>query len=155
MSFQTFLQSLGAAAHVDIRVAEQSGGCTICFDEHLEVVFEHDVQKDVVRVFATVFWLDSLRQDARSRLCELLLQLHLFGLSTDGNYFGYDPQLERVILFRNIPLVVEDIVAVTEVESFVNQLERWQKGLLDYVSNGTTEVIRGANMKVRHNDIHR
>ena len=43
-------------------------------------------------------------------------------------------QLARVILFRTLPLANEDAQLVASVESFVNQLERWQKHLLDYVS---------------------
>jgi hypothetical protein len=133
MSFQTFLQTLGAAAHLDVAAAAQSGGCTIRFGEQMEVVFEHEADRDVVEVFGTVVTVTGMAPEVRSRLCEALLQLHLFGLATDGSYFGFDPQLGRVILFRSVPLAAGDPEAVAAVESFVNQLERWQKGLLDYV----------------------
>lgn len=134
MSFQTFLQELGAAAHLDIAAAAQSGGCTLRFSDTMEVVFEHDAERDLVQLFGTVLAVEGLSGELRATLGEALLQLHLFGLATDGSYFGFDPQLGRVILFRTIALADGDARAVAAVESFVNQLERWQKSLLDYVT---------------------
>jgi hypothetical protein len=137
MSFHTFLESLGAAAHLDVAAAAQAGGCTIKFDQRMEVVFEHDPQRELVQVFGTVLATEGMPPDARGRLAETLLQLHLFGLATDGSHFGYDPQLARVILFRTLSLSMDDAALVSAVESFVNQLERWQAHLLDFVSRQT------------------
>jgi hypothetical protein len=138
MSFQTFLQALGAAAHVDVAAAAQAGGCTLRFTQRMEVVFEHDAAADTVQVFATVLTLDGMPGETRTKLLEALLQLHLFGLATGGNYFGYDPQLGRAILFRTLSMAAPDAESVAGVESFVNQLERWQQGLLDYASKSSS-----------------
>ncbi len=134
MSFQTFLQALGAAAHLDVSAAAQAGGCTIRFDERMEVVFEHDPPQDAVQVFATVLQVAGMLPEQRGKLFEALLQLHLLGLATGGCHFGWDPQLSRVLLFRTIALAQGDAAAVAAVEAFVHQLERWQARLLDYVS---------------------
>lgn len=127
MDFSSFLRGIGAAARLDIAATAQSGGCSIVFSETMEVTFEHDANTGIVQVFAPVMPVGKWSTDVRARMLSNVLQLHLFGLATDGNYFGFDPQLERIVFFRSIALAgLEPAQAVKMVESFVNQLERWQ-----------------------------
>jgi hypothetical protein len=131
MEFSTFLHEIGAATRLDTSAAAQAGGCTIVFSETMEVTFEHDAQTRMVQVFAPVIATAQWQSELRARMLASVLQLHLFGMGTDGNYFGYDPDLERIVFFRSIALAeLTPAQAVQAVESFVNQLERWQAHLV-------------------------
>lgn len=131
MDFSSFLQAIGAVTQLDTQAAAKSGGCCIVFSETMEVTFEHDANGQKVQLFAPVITTGQWPLELRSRILASVLESHLFGLATDGNYFGFDSQLERIMLFRSIalaPLQAEQ--AVQAVESFVNQLERWQGELI-------------------------
>ncbi len=131
MDFSSFLQAIGAATRLDTGAAAQAGGCSIVFSETMEVTFEHDAKTQIVQVFAPVIPVGQWSLDLRARMLSSVLQLHLFGMATDGNYFGFDPQLDRIVLFRSIALdTLEPAQAVQAVESFVNHLERWQAHLV-------------------------
>ena len=131
MEFSTFLQEIGAAARLDTSAAAQAGGCTIVFSETMEVTFEHDADQRMVQLFAPVIATGKWPAELRARMLASVLQLHLFGMGTDGNYFGFDPDLERIVFFRSIALAgLTPAQAVQAVESFVNQLERWQAHLV-------------------------
>jgi hypothetical protein len=130
MDFSSFLQEIGAAAHLDTSAAAQAGGCTIVFSATMEVTFEHDAKTQVVQVFAPVLAAGEWPVELRARILASVLELHLFGLATDGNYFGFDSQLDRIMFFRSIALPgLAPAQAVQAVESFVNQLERLQSHL--------------------------
>lgn len=131
MEFSSFLQEIGAAARLDASAAAQAGGCTIVFSETMEVTFEHDARTRMVQVFAPVIATAKWPATLRARMLASVLQLHLFGMGTDGNYFGFDSDLERIVFFRGIALAdLTPAQAVQAVESFVNQLERWQAHLV-------------------------
>lgn len=131
MEFSSFLQEIGAATRLDTRAAAQAGGCTIVFSETMEVTFDHDPETRMVQLFAPVIATGKWPTELRARMLARVLQLHLFGMGTDGNYFGFDPDLERIVLFRSIALAeLAPAQAVQAVESFVNQLERWQAHLV-------------------------
>lgn len=131
MDFSSFLQAIGAAARLDTSAAAQAGGCSIVFSKTMEVTFEHDAKTQMVQVFAPVIPTGEWSLELRAHMLANVLQLHLFGLATDGNYFGFDPALERIMFFRSIALTeLEPAQAVQAVESFVNQLERWQAHLV-------------------------
>lgn len=131
MEFSTFLQEIGAATRLDTGAAAQAGGCAIVFSETMEVTFEHDAQTQMVQVFAPVIATTAWPTALRARMLASVLQLHLFGMGTDGNYFGFDGELERIVFFRSIALAeLTPAQAVQSVESFVNQLERWQAHLV-------------------------
>ncbi|MFL1089443.1 type III secretion system chaperone, partial [Acinetobacter baumannii] len=69
---------------------------------------------------------------SREAVLQTLLQAHLFGMATHGAYFGLDPQLSRVILFKTLELDhLDEQTAIASIESLVNDLERWQQALLD------------------------
>ena len=127
MDFLSFLQEIGAAKYFDIKAAAADGGCAIMFNGNLEVTFEHDEKTQALVVFSPVLSLGDWPVESRARILSQVMELHLFGIATDGNYFGFDSQLNRIIFFRNIALGQLDATqAVQAVESFVNQLERWQ-----------------------------
>lgn len=127
MDFLGFLQAIGAATRLDISAAVQDGGCSLVFSDSLEVTFEHDEQNRKVVLFAPVMSVGEWPADARERMLARVLEVHLFGMATDGNYFGFDPLLDRILLFRSIALPqLEAGQAIQAVESFVDQLEHWQ-----------------------------
>lgn len=137
MDFANFLDALGVAARLDVRAAVQAGGCTLNFDQRLEVTIEHSAEDRVVQVFAPVLSLAGVVGESREKLLATLLQLHLFGMATGGAYFGFDPALDRVILFMTLHLDQQTPEqAVAAFEMFVNQLDRWQANLLQVVQRG-------------------
>ncbi|WP_159915224.1 type III secretion system chaperone [Pantoea sp. 18069] len=131
MEFSSFLQEIGAATRLDTSAATDAGGCTIVFSETMEVTFEHDARTRMVQVFAPVIAVGQWPTELRARMLASVLQLHLFGMGTDGSYFGFDPESERIVFFRSIALAeLTPAQAVQAVESFVNQLDRWQAHLV-------------------------
>lgn len=133
LNFSQLLAALGAAAHLDTAAAAADGGCTLAFDGKLEVTFEVSKDERSVYAFAPVLALPPSGK-ARETVLQALLQTHLFGMATHGSYFGLDPNLSRVILFKTLELDhLDDKSALTSIETLVNDLERWQRALLDLV----------------------
>ncbi len=125
MDFLGFLQAIGAATRLDISAAVQDGGCSIVFSDSLEVTFEHDEQNQKIVLFAPVMSIGEWPAESREHMLSRVLEVHLFGMATDGNYFGFDPLLERILFFRSMALPqLEAAPAIQAVESFVDQLER-------------------------------
>lgn len=150
MEFSSFLQEIGAATRLDTSAAAQAGGCTIVFSETMEVTFEHDAQTRMVQVFAPVIATAKWSNELRARMLASVLQLHLFGMGTDGNYFGFEPELERIVFFRSIALAeLTPAQAVQAVESFVNQLERWQTHLVRASTQQSAESSAAATLPSR------
>lgn len=136
MDFLSFLQAIGAATQLDTSAAAQDGGCTIVFSDALEVTFEHDEKNQKAVLFAPIMSVGEWSAEARAGMLARVLELHLFGLATDDNYFGFDPLLERILLFRSIALAsLEPARAIQAVESFVNQLEHWRTQLVHAAIN--------------------
>ncbi|MET1116479.1 MAG: type III secretion system chaperone [Comamonas sp.] len=141
MEFSAFLQEIGAAARLDTSAAARAGGCRIVFSETMEVTFEHDEQTAMVQLFAPVIAVENWSTEQRARMFASVLQLHLFGMGTGGNYFGFDAELKRIVFFRSIALAeLNPAQAVQAVESFVNQLERWQAHLVRSSAQGDPEL---------------
>ena len=131
MDFLSFLQAIGAATQLDIGAAATDGGCTIVFSDHLEVTFEYDEKSQAVLIFAPLISIGTWPLESRARILASVLEWHLFGLQTEGNYFGLDSQLDRIVFTRSLALAsLEPTGAVQAVESFVNQLERWHAHLM-------------------------
>lgn len=131
LDFSQLLDALGAATHLDTAAALQDGGCTLAFDQKLEVTFELSKDQRSVYVFAPVLLLPAPGAN-REAVLQTLLQVHLFGMATNGAYFGLDPQLSRAILFKTLELDHLDApTAIASIEALVNDLERWQQALLD------------------------
>jgi hypothetical protein len=150
MDLQLFFQVIGTATKLELKDQANSGGCTIHFGSNLDVVFESTEDKKNIHFFAQVLKLDITAERTRSRLFSTLLQLHLLGIATENCYFGFDPDLDRIILFRTLAL--ENLLAqqaVQAVEEFVNQLERWQGELLNVIArqNSTENQIPTFSMQ--------
>ena len=148
LNFSQLLAALGAAVHIDTAAAVTDGGCTLAFDGKLEVTFELSKDERSVYVFAPVLALPP-SGNARETVLQTLLQIHLFGMATNGCYFGLDPKLSRVILFKTLELDhLDDKSALAGIEAFVNDIERWQKAMLDLVvrlQNSAPSVKSAAN----------
>jgi hypothetical protein len=132
MDAKKFFQVLGTATRLDLNDRAESEGCVIHFGDSLEVIFEYIEEKNKIYLFSQVLKLNSTTESARIRLFSALLQLHLLGIATEDAYFGFDPDLDRIILFRTLSLEhLNSERSVQAVEAFVNQLERWQTELLN------------------------
>lgn len=141
MDFSSFLQAIGAATRLDISAAAQDGGCTLVFSDTLEVTFEHDEGHQKVVLFAPIVAVGQWPAETRARMLARVLETHLFGLATDDSYFGFDPQLERIIFFRSIALArLEPAQGLQAVESFVNQLEHRLAQLLQSDSDSAAAL---------------
>ncbi|WP_213990237.1 type III secretion system chaperone [Sodalis sp. dw_96] len=130
VTFEELLNSLALDTHLDIRDATKSGGCTIRFDQHINITLErHD--KWVYLFSPVMSILNSLPEDFFSSL----LQIHLFGLATHHCWFGYDAGGQRVLLFY--PLDLESSTSETamdRIETFVDQVQYWQENLPNIAS---------------------
>lgn len=127
MNFKELLSSLGMETRLDLSEAVQAGGCSIQFDKNLELVLESDENAGIVQMYIEVAKAPAT---GRESFFAALLQLHLFGLATDGGTFGFDPAQERVLFFKTLPLsLLEPQEALGHIERFVNQAERWRTHL--------------------------
>ena len=100
MDLALFFQVIGAATKLELKNQAKSGGCTIHFGSNLDVVFESSEDKKNVHFFSQVLKLDITTDRTRSQLFSVLLQLHLLGIATENCYFGFDPDLDRIIFLR-------------------------------------------------------
>lgn len=122
MSSDEFIELLAGLANAGSCIRKQRG-ITIEFDARFDLTIEISESGHQAYFHAPVLMVPSENRDA---LFALALQLHMFGLATDGNSFGYDMKRGRLILFRVLDLPNLAVHAVPEfIESFVNQLERW------------------------------
>lgn len=63
------------------------------------------------------------------------MQLHLFGIATEGGVFGHDAQQDNILFFKTIILnQTNPETALKQIESFVNQAQRWRERLSSSVS---------------------
>ncbi len=146
MTFSELMVQLGMETKLDLAAATQAGGCTIQFAEKLEIVFESDDDTGILQMYIAIAQAPASN---RENFFSALLQLHLFGLATDGAFFGFDPALDRVLFFKTLPLSLLDPTgALEQVESFVNQAERWRDRLVDVVATMTPAAASSANLPI-------
>ncbi|WP_253382563.1 type III secretion system chaperone [unidentified bacterial endosymbiont] len=125
MTFSELLQSLNADAHFNINDALQSGGCTMRFDDNIDITFEnHD---SYVYLFSPVM---QITQPLSDDFFASLLQIHLFGIATHRCWFGYDAGGQRIILFCLMDLaLLSTEAALKGVETLVDQAQYWKENL--------------------------
>ncbi len=125
MIFPELLKLLSAETHLDINEAIHSGGCTIRFDNNIDITFEyHDVH---VYLFSPVMRITQVLPDD---FFASLLQIHLFGVATSRCWFGYDAGGQRVLLFCLFDLdSIEPDKAMERIETLVEQVQYWQENL--------------------------
>lgn len=146
MTFSELMVHLGMETKLDLAAATQAGGCIIQFDEKLEIVFESNADTGMVQMYIAIAQVPATN---RENFFATLLQLHLFGLATDGAFFGFDPQLNRVLFFKPLPLsLLNPADALERVESFVNQAERWRDRLLEVVAKMAPAVLPSVHLPI-------
>ncbi|BAE74751.1 hypothetical protein SG1476 [Sodalis glossinidius str. 'morsitans'] len=125
MTFSELLQSLNADAHLNINDALQSGGCTIRFDDNIDITFEnHDSH---VYLFSPVM---QITQPLSDDFFASLLQIHLFGIATHRCWFGYNAGGQRIILFCLMDLALLSAEAALKcVETLIDQAQYWKENL--------------------------
>ena len=137
MKFSELLSDLGMETHLDLSAAAQAGGCTIQFDKDLEVVLEEDTETGAAQIMSEVAHVP---KTDREQFFAALLQLHVFGLATDGGVFGFDPQHDRILFFKTLDLVrMDPPEAIQQIETFVNQAQRWRDHLPAAIPNLTSQ----------------
>lgn len=136
MNFESLLVDLGRETGINLSAAAQSGSCTIEFSSMqssstLAVTFE---ATDLDGVAQSLLHMHVVIGPAPlvggEKLYARLMQIHMLGLATDQAIFSYDAELRQIILFRSLPLApLGSTQALSQVESFVNQAERWRDHL--------------------------
>ncbi|AHF77028.1 hypothetical protein Sant_1978 [Sodalis praecaptivus] len=125
MTFAELLQSLNADAHLDINAAIESGGCTIRYDDHIDITLEN--HESHVYLFSPVM---QTTQTLTDDFFASLMQIHLFGIATNRCWFGYDAGGQRVILFCLIDLTTLSAdAALGRIEILIDQVQYWKENL--------------------------
>lgn len=94
MTFSELLNLFSTDDYINIGDAAVSGGCTICFDQDIDITFEyHD---NHVYLFSPVMQITEILSD---NFFASLMQIHLFGVATSRCWFGYDAGGQRILLF--------------------------------------------------------
>ncbi|WP_187394907.1 type III secretion system chaperone [Pigmentiphaga aceris] len=142
MNFAQLLTALSMETHLDLQAAVAAGGCTIKFDQNVELSIESEADTGLVQLYVVVAEPPAIN---RETFFAALLQLHLFGVATGGGVFGFDPQLGRVLFFKTLDLaLLDEAAALKQLEVFVNQAEHWRARLLDVTSNLAPAVVEQA-----------
>ncbi|WP_187153356.1 type III secretion system chaperone [Candidatus Arsenophonus triatominarum] len=116
---------MNADTHINISSAIQNGGCTIRFDDSIDINLEY--HNNHVYLFSTVM---QIMKPLSDNFFASILQIHLFGIATNRCWFGYDAGGQRVILFCLIDLsVLSAESALMHVETLIEQTEYWQENL--------------------------
>lgn len=127
MTFQDLLIHLGMETHLDLSEANKTGACTIQFDGDLDLSLEHDEDTGNLIMLVEIM---RVPQENRAAFFSALMQLHLFGVATDGGVFGHDAQQDNILFFKTIALgYMNPEAALQQIENFVNQAQRWRTGL--------------------------
>ncbi|PIJ52034.1 hypothetical protein BL250_02115 [Erwinia sp. OLTSP20] len=125
MTFLEILKLINTDAHFDTQAAVESGGCTICFDDHIEITFEN--HENHLYLFSPVM---QVTQPLSPEFFSSLLQMQLFGIATNRCWFGYDAGGQRVILFCLIELSTQTADAsLKRIEILVEQVRYWKENL--------------------------
>lgn len=147
MNFSELLSALGMETKLDLSAAVKAGGCTIQFDQNLDLVLEADTDSGQVQMYVAVAQVPAT---SRENFFSALLQLHLFGLATDGGIFGLDAQLDRVLFFKTLPLPQLDRAgALRQIEVFVNQAERWRDRLVEVAAKMAPAVTSASDLPMQ------
>lgn len=125
MHYSQLVTAFGIETGLDpAAMAAQS--CTVQFDADLQVTFE--AAADGRRLHLHAVLAHAACVDAS--LHAVLLELHLFGIATDGAYFGLDRNAGRILLFKTIALDTATLAdALAEIAAFVDQGVRWRDAL--------------------------
>lgn len=125
MIFSDLLHMLAAESHLDLNEAANSGGCTLRFDNNIEMTLEH--HDSHVYLFAPVMQITDMLADD---FFASLLQIQLFGVATNRCWFGYDAGGQRVLLFCLIDIDnITPEFAMERIEALVDQVQYWQEAL--------------------------
>ncbi|HEY0211747.1 type III secretion system chaperone [Acerihabitans sp.] len=125
MTFSELLNLFSADGYINIGDAAVSGGCTICFDQDIDITFEyHD---NHVYLFSPVMQITEILSDD---FFASLMQIHLFGVATSRCWFGYDAGGQRVLLFCLFDLdIIAPESAMKHIETLVDQVQYWRENL--------------------------
>ena len=136
MNYRSLLEDLGRETQLDLAAAAQSGSCTIEFGTAnaalpLQIAFEasdhNGLPQTMLHMHTVIGSAPVLGTEA---LLMRLLQLHVLGFATAQGMFGYDPALRNIVFFKSFSLeLVTQTDALKQIESFVNQAERWRDHL--------------------------
>lgn len=142
MQFDDFLVSLGLDQRFDLTEAIETGACSLQFDNELTINIEHDKDKGATHAYCLLSNAPATHRDA---FFAMLLQAHLFGTATDDCTFGFEPQRDQVILFKNIALAQLDRhSAFAQLESLVQQAWRWRAYFPHLIEDWEQTVVQAA-----------
>ena len=128
MEFSQIIEELGERSSLSGLRLDESGACSVLFDEEHEVEFQCDP-----RTGAVLFWcaVGSL-SDMTEALGRKLLSASAFGAATDGAALGIYEPLEAIVLWQRQPSGFADLedFTVTPNRSLA-QCSTWKRAVKD------------------------
>ncbi|MCY0387260.1 type III secretion system chaperone [Robbsia sp. Bb-Pol-6] len=123
MRYVDLLAALGLASRLDLAAAAHAGACTLVFHETFELTISAAPDARQVRLHAPLIALGASGERDRARVLGNLLQIAVPRATRHCAHFGFDPLLDRIILFKTIDLAADGAAAqaVLAVESFLRQ----------------------------------
>ena len=128
MEFSQIIEELGERSSLSGLRLDESGACSVLFDEEHEVEFQCDP-----RTGAVLFWcaVGSL-SDMTEALGRKLLSASAFGAATDGAALGIYEPLEAIVLWQRQPSGFADLEDFTgTLDRFLAQCSTWKRAVKD------------------------
>ena len=128
MEFSQIIEELGERSSLSGLRLDESGACSVLFDEEHEVEFQCDP-----RTGAVLFWcaVGSL-SDMTEALGRKLLSASAFGAATDGAALGIYEPLEAIVLWQRQPSGFADLEDFTvTLNRFLAQCSTWKRAVKD------------------------
>lgn len=128
------LSALGETLRIPELAFDEDGGCTLIFDDELDMHLLLDEERQSIIFHSLVGTLHG-RPD-RAQWCEMLLEANLFWSDTGGATLALEPVGGDVFLLRALnPEGLESVSFQDEMEYFVETALRW-KGALSMEARG-------------------
>ena len=128
MEFSQIIEELGERSSLSGLRLDESGACSVLFDEEHEVEFQCDP-----RTGAVLFWcaVGSL-SDMTEALGRKLLSASAFGAATDGAALGIYEPLEAIVLWQRQPSGFADLEDFTvTLNRVLAQCSTWKRAVKD------------------------
>ncbi len=126
MNLTALLGELGARMGMTDLGLDDTGCCTLCFDDEHEVTFTEDSGDSSILMFGEVGEADNLDRLA----CRELLEASLLGAETGGGALSVDRDSNKVILWKRFEGEMPNVSAFENaVNGFLPQVIAWKERL--------------------------
>ena len=126
MEFSQIIEELGERSSLSGLRLDESGACSVLFDEEHEVEFQCDPRTGTVLFWCAVGSVS----DMTEALARKLLSASAFGAATDGAAFGIFEPLEAIVLWQRQPSGFADLEDFTgTLDRFLAQCSTWKRAV--------------------------